>query len=145
MKFLALLALLLIWQSSELGNALPNSEPMSAPLTTHNEDLKFSPRLLVTPVKDDVKPIRGTENPVRLARKLLLELKLYNLVDEVVQAKHIDDTFGKGLLFEMGNPLQANEVVQAWVDPPGELCKQLHVAQDLRNFYEAQISYRTLL
>ncbi|XP_064539587.1 uncharacterized protein LOC135429252 [Drosophila montana] len=135
MKFLALLALLLIWQSSELGNALPNGEVTSSPPATHTENLKFSPRLLVTPANVTDNPIQDTENPVRLARKLLLELRLYNLVDEVVQAKHITDTYGNGLLFEMANPLQVNEVVQAWLDPPGELPKKLHVGQVLRDFY----------
>ncbi|EDW13044.1 uncharacterized protein Dmoj_GI21869 [Drosophila mojavensis] len=76
--------------------------------------------------------IKGTENPVRLARKLISELKLYHLVNEV-QAKLINDA-NKRLLFEMGLVLQANTIFNKWQGSQG------NVAPSDCSFYDAVCS-----
>lgn len=83
--------------------------------------------------------IKGTENPVRLARKLISELKFYHLVNEAVQAKLINDG-NKRLLFEMGSVLQANTIFNNWQGSQGNLISQLNVAPSDCSFYDAVCS-----
>ncbi|XP_017850473.1 uncharacterized protein LOC108605311 [Drosophila busckii] len=101
------------------------------------EGVDFSPRVLVKPLDMKNNPITGNENAVDLARALLLELQLYNLMDQVVQAKiNVDPIYKFGLLFEMQNAMQAAEVAQAWIEPNGEIVRQLTCSQDTLDFFD---------
>ncbi|XP_023170531.2 uncharacterized protein LOC111599178 [Drosophila hydei] len=126
MKFLAILTLFLFSQT--WCNVSATSSPLN--------DIKFSRRLLVLPKDESAGIIDIKVHPVRLARKLILDLKLYHLVNEVVQAKYITDGNIR-LLFEMGSALQANAVFQKWQESQGELSSQMNVAPSDCSFYEA--------
>lgn len=127
MKSYVILALLLIWQRNAFASEDTNN-PTSAPPT----ELTISARLLVTPIK-------ATGNPVDLARKLLFDLEQFNLIGEVVQAKHIEYDDSHRLLFEMSNALQAQAVVEAWADPECIPCKSYQLSQAKDDFFDSQI------
>ncbi|KAM8718176.1 hypothetical protein ACLKA7_004824 [Drosophila subpalustris] len=128
MKSFVIWALLLILHR----NALATEDTTSAPPT---DSLNYSPRLLVTP---KVGGPELTGNPVELARKLLFELELFNLIGEVVQAKFTSYDNSQRLLFEMANALQAQEVHQTADSPDCNPC----ISQTKDDFFDPQIEFR---
>ncbi|TDG49850.1 hypothetical protein AWZ03_003626 [Drosophila navojoa] len=99
-------------------------------------NLKFSRRLLVMPKNDSTGIIKATDNPVRLARKLISELKLYHLINEVEQAR-LFNAGGIKLLFKMGSIRQANTIFNSWQGSQANLISQMNVAPSDCSFFSA--------
>ncbi|EDW04740.1 GH23537 [Drosophila grimshawi] len=88
------------------------------------DDAVTASQLHVTPIDGETPDITAMV-PVFFARDLLKDLKLFNLIGEVEQARH--DCSANGFVFQMSNPLQAEQVMKAWATRPGELTKQMQV------------------
>ncbi|XP_034473422.1 uncharacterized protein LOC117780855 [Drosophila innubila] len=138
MNSYVILALLLICQRNALASEDVINQTSAPPI----DPINLSARVLVTPIE----PI---ENPVDLARKLLFELELFNLIGEVVQAKFTKHQNINQLLFEMGSALQAKDVVQACSTEGCPIYgKKLQIFQTKDDFFDehlmsiADIEYR---
>ncbi|XP_060664173.1 uncharacterized protein LOC132796860 [Drosophila nasuta] len=119
--------------------SLKSAVPASISTTngpTEETSTGFSSRLYVK-LKNG---ISEGDVPTNLARKMLLDMRKFNLIGEIVRAKFSNS----GLLVEMGSALQANEVASA-SDPSCETCAYT-ISVTKENFFpvdnRVEITYR---